>query len=338
MSNEALQDRFCLKPFESLGVEYNGNAYVCCHAWLPLNIGNIKRLPLNEIWNSAVVKRIRESIIDGSFSFCDHKNCPDILNGTLPLKSEVMSGCSVEMSRGFRFLNFAGDLSCNLNCPACALDEVPQEVQLDAGILKKTNKEILDCFLVDLERVVLLSSGELFSSLPFLDFLLLLNGSKYPNLKIEITTNGLLLDESMWMRLEKNHSNIEKIIVSVDAATAETYSLVKGGDFSILMENIGFLSKLRHQKKLDQLEFTFLVQADNYHELSSFCKMAKDRNIEKVVLKKVCNWGRLSSAEYAKMMVHDPSHPEFSKFVGMLKKVRGSYSSIVFDEFFEIDC
>ncbi|HEX9060805.1 MAG TPA: SPASM domain-containing protein, partial [Clostridia bacterium] len=69
--------RYCLRPFTNLEITSYEFASCCCGAWLPdFNAGDIEKQTLNEIWNSSPMQRIRKSILDGSYNFCNKVSCP----------------------------------------------------------------------------------------------------------------------------------------------------------------------------------------------------------------------------------------------------------------------
>ena len=86
-SNE--NDYFCEKPFELFEVNDQGEVTVCCRAWLSKTIGNINEKSVNEIWNSAEAKEIRQSILDGSFKYCNKELCPSIQSQILKKKKDI---------------------------------------------------------------------------------------------------------------------------------------------------------------------------------------------------------------------------------------------------------
>lgn len=67
----------------------------------------------------------------------------------------------------------------------------------------------------------------LFASKVFREQLFQLDGSKYPNMRINLQTNGVLLTPKSWRRMKAIHANISAVIVSIDAATQPTYEITR---------------------------------------------------------------------------------------------------------------
>ena len=70
------KDWVCRQPFEFLEIFEHGT-FMCCPDWLPQNLG----LPIDigENWRSEKANKIRESILDGSYSYCVEKKCPKLI-------------------------------------------------------------------------------------------------------------------------------------------------------------------------------------------------------------------------------------------------------------------
>ncbi len=81
-TQDYLRTHFCASPFEQLETAPTGLAYVCCPIWLPTPIGTLDTDP-QKLWNGDIAKNIRESIIDGSYRYCNHVHCAAITGRTL---------------------------------------------------------------------------------------------------------------------------------------------------------------------------------------------------------------------------------------------------------------
>lgn len=89
-----------------------------------------------------------------------------------------------------------------------------------------------------------------------------------------ITTNGMLLSEEKSRALIQ--SGLTHIMVSLDAATPETYSVIRvGGDYEKVVKNIENFVKIRNElgSHLPLLRLSFLKMKPNAHEVDQFTKM-----------------------------------------------------------------
>lgn len=329
-SSPNLKGRFCPHPFRSMELHLNGQAYVCCPSWLNTGIGEFKKNDISEIWNSPIAQEIRASIIDGSYKYCDKTACPSIQGESLPFYSNLENNIKKYIDDKQTTLTsppenvmFTFDSSCNLSCPTCRPEKVSYTV--DTNEYKELNKlcheitaSLLKNPLADLTLNVT-GSGDPFASLAFRHYLESIDGTKYPNLKFRFQTNGLLLTPIMWERMSKIHNNIEHIYVSIDAATPETYAVIRrGGQFSVLIENMKFISKLRAEKRFKHLQVNFVVQQKNYREIPMFAKMFLNMGCDSVAFSKVFDWGSWSKEEFMANCVWDESHPDYNHYVSVL--------------------
>ena len=79
-----LQGQYCLSPFVSLTVDVRGNAALCgCFFWMPIQIGNLLKTPLQDLLKSKLAQDIRQSNISGTYEFCNEKTCGVINNNQL---------------------------------------------------------------------------------------------------------------------------------------------------------------------------------------------------------------------------------------------------------------
>jgi Iron-sulfur cluster-binding domain len=114
------------EPFDRFDIGPSGDVLVCCGLWLPTSIGNFVKDPVEDILNSAKAQKIRETVTDGSYKYCNHLGCGRMIRGDLPTREELgatRSRQAVETG-DFRVASvdmvfFSFDRSCNLSCPSC---------------------------------------------------------------------------------------------------------------------------------------------------------------------------------------------------------------------------
>ena len=63
----------CEVPFTSLEI-HDHQRFLCCASWLTKFLPDDAKP--NEAWNSEEANDIRNSILDGSYRYCDDKQCP----------------------------------------------------------------------------------------------------------------------------------------------------------------------------------------------------------------------------------------------------------------------
>jgi LPS sulfotransferase NodH len=319
---------FCARPFEFLAVDAKGKLRVCCEDWLPTSIGDVRSGSPMQQWNSATAVAIRESILDGSYRFCHAKQCPDLVKGTLP----PIDALSRERHRSWprdgrtvleeppRTLSLGYDPSCNLKCPTCRDDFI---VLKGASFERAAAiQEVVLAELLPSARLAIITGhGDAVASRLYRSFLRRMDASKLPELRILLMTNGLTLDPIMWDSFRAAHPAIAGVSISIDAASAETYALNRGGSFDKLLRNLRFLGSLRRRGKIDFFEISFVVQANNFREMPDFVRLAQRVECSSVLFMKLIHWpGTFSAAELARRAVHEPEHPRHREFLQVLQE------------------
>ena len=326
--NEILNKYVCLNPFNYVEI-HKDNVFCCCPSWLPTPIGESSKL--NEIWNGETLKKIQESILDGTYSYCDKTLCPyiselyynNITDGMFIPKENF----NLENTTGPKRVSLCFDSSCNLACPSCRKDFIMANSTDLISIEKKMN-DVSEKFGKTVTFMSVSGTADAFASKTFRKLLIDFDYEKFPNIKsLYIQTNGLLLNEEMWKKIEKSHNSIFTIGISIDAATKETYNIVRrGGDWEILMENLKFISQIDKIKS-----YSFVVQDTNYKEMKAFYDLItsfKQRGIYKIYYSKISNWGTFTDDEFKMKEVFNENHPEFKSFLNELSKIANKYNVV----------
>jgi pyruvate-formate lyase-activating enzyme len=316
-------DRFCSKPFDYAEIGPGGKTHLCCPVMVPTDAGDASAPTFMDVWNSESAQAIRASILDGSYSHCVEALCPELQNGTLPKRDdvidpdhrEIMATGRTVLERGPRQITLNYDQSCNLACPMCRTEKIIVKGKTKEAIEKVQDWAIGD-HLKDVVRMVITTSGDAFGSRIYNTFLREFDPSPYPNLRILILTNGLLLTSKTWDSI--CNEIIDAVSISIDAATPETYTINRGDDFAVLLENLEFVGKLRTTGELGHFGVHFTVQENNFAEMPAFVALAQSVHVDKVVFIQLVNGGTFSSEEYAQRSIHDPDHPKHAEFLKVL--------------------
>ena len=323
---EDLSPFFCAKPFEEFEVRANGDVYTCCSAWLPVPIGNLGRGDPDGIWNSPTATAIRQSILDGSFRYCSRGNCPLIVDRRLlrrdaltdPSHREIVRTARTRLEQRPRRVLLSQDRSCNLSCPSCR-QEVILAGKAQQDRLNALAEEVLLPLLRDARQVKVTGSGDPFASAHFRYVLRRLAELRLPRLRVQIQTNGVLLDQRAWEELGLL-GLVESVWVSIDAAKAESYAVVRrGGDFARLLSNLVFLGWLRESGRLPLLRLDFVVQALNFREMPAAAELARAVRADGIYFQMIRNWGTYSVAEFRRHYIGSPDHPDYGAFLEVLR-------------------
>ncbi len=324
-----LAGKFCPAPFRQIDMYDNGKLYACCPTWLPTPMGNVNHAPVMELWNNLTMQRIRESIFDGSYRYCRHDRCPHIQAGTLldtkayednDELGEVVRQRRLTMESLPTFVNMCNDQSCNLYCPSCRTTRINHTEGSEYENIRKLQDLLLDPMLSEpSERHFTLSitgSGDPFASRAFRELLYTLDGRDFPNMRINLQTNGVLLTPRSWQRMKLIHRNIATIIISFDAASESTYAVTRrGGHWQQLQKNCENLSALRKNGEVRELRFDFVAQRDNYREMGDFVELAKSYSADAILFSRLMDWGTWPRQQYLARCVWEPENSQYADFM-----------------------
>ncbi len=158
---------------------------------------------------------------------------------------------------------------CNYDCLMCEWGEVGTlEDELPA--------EFYDAIapLLSSVRALEVAGGEPLASPVFRDFLLRLDRAAYPNLRVSLVTNGSYLSPGHPI-LE--HVPFSTIIISLNAATPETYAAVNRGlDFERVRKHLDALLEARRRGSLrGDIVYSMVLLKRNRHEIAAFVELAE---------------------------------------------------------------
>jgi MoaA/NifB/PqqE/SkfB family radical SAM enzyme len=269
----------CPKPFDTVLIDQNGSCFICeCTAWLPQSVGNLHKNSLEEIFHSDIAYHLRDSIDDGSYRYCNDKQCTWIIKGDV--RNYPNNDPKIKTIR------LAIDDSCNLSCPSCRKSVVflkrGKMLNMRLELANKINEYLANH---DNITVHIGSDGDPFASLVYRHFM-----RKVPDnntLRFNLQTNGLLM-KKMFGRLDKILTRINMLNISIDGATKETYELLRrGGQFEKLLENLEFIKDYHDQFRI---RFHMVVQKSNWHEMEKMLELADKFNAHEVIFNRINNW------------------------------------------------
>jgi MoaA/NifB/PqqE/SkfB family radical SAM enzyme len=296
----------CNRPWYGMNLDKQGLVYIChCDGWLPYPVGHILDFDsIDEIYNSPIAKKIQQTIIDGTYEFCDTEHCPVVSNKEIC----VTDGSTYRIEVGI-------DESCNLSCPSCRKESIFHDVnetyhemllwvnRLKQWISKSPNKKF---------DIYIGGNGEPFASPIYLN--LLYNEFEYNNISYYIRTNGNLAQRhiSELQILPK----LKRIEISIDAASKEIYEKVrKPGRWKNLQENVDYLIDM---KKIYNFHMVgnFVIQKTNLNDILPFIDWCAERHIEPcfTVLE---NWASFDN--FDQECVHRSTDPLFPDFIDIIK-------------------
>jgi organic radical activating enzyme len=318
-------------PFSYTEV-FDDRQYLCCPSWLDVDIWD--GVSIKSSFNSKKANTVRDSILDGSYKYCNHTQCPylsGMKNGKLSKKFIEKTKENVDFLKNVdtpNIINFCFDRSCNFQCPSCR-NELINYLGSDRNGVDSKLKEIENEISSEIKRLYLSGTADPFYSKSFRQFLINLDSKKFKNLKsIHLHTNASLWDESMWNKMKSIHPYVNSCEISIDAATKETYEDKTriGGNWETLMSNLKFITKI---PTIKFYSFSFVVQDTNYNEMYDFYKMIETLMNERetqteydVFYNKITNWGTYTDNEFLTKDVSNPKHTKHNDFLIEINRIQ----------------
>ncbi len=170
------------------------------------------------------------------------------------------------------------------------------------------------------ETLYLDGAGEVFASKHSRHVLRLLKREQFPRLKFSLISNGRLLDARAFGDFDL-YGRVQWVQISMDAARPETYRVVRrGGDFQRLLSNLAFLDDLRSSRgEKFGFELSFVVSSVNFREIPEFVRLGRQFHVDSTLFTIIRSWGHLTSAEFEKLNIGNPCHPEHQEFLRILE-------------------
>lgn len=319
-----------MSPFVSMSVDLLGDVYLCgCSGWLPSPVGNLYQESLTDILSGARSVEVRQSIIDGTFEYCNENTCGVIRQGALNGRDQVDNQVLWLLDDATRFIMpreiwISGDLTCNLSCPSCrneVIKNTDDQIEQYRELGKKLKDHLFSSPTDQFIKLHISISGELFASPLLLEFVSGINVEQFPGVRLAIQTNGLLMP-SRWDRLGDMQDRVDSVTITVDAAREETYELLRrGGKWQDIQQALQWAANKKQHGNF-VLKTRMVVQKQNYQEMLDFYHMSKNFCADLIEYTRVSNWGTYSQENFDQTDVFDSRHSEYHQALQQLSAVQ----------------
>jgi len=326
----------CLRPFFEVSIHQSGATYFCCDGYTNYSIGNIYEQPFDEIWNGEKARGVRRQMLLGDMSYCKFGiggcNMRDAEGESVigrKFSEEEMEECREEMPPP-KVVRFSYDYECNARCITCRRGIYANSEKMHDFLNSHIDKTFLP-MMKGAEKVYTSGSGDPLASRHTRKLLKCIM-KRYPDIKIELHTNGILASEDNFKKLglisPDGSCRVCGLLISIHAATKKTYDkIVRNGDWDAVMNNLKWLSEMKKQNKgMRGFTLNFTLQSINFREVPDFIELAhKFGGIPAIW--EYRNFGAQNEKGYRELSVSDPRHRDHSKLVKVLKKVDAAYLS-----------
>lgn len=315
-----VEQPFCSRPFTHAVINSNCEFHFCCGDW-SLGVQNIlKQTDLQNIWNSIEAKIYRLSMINRTYSFCRWGRC--VYLQANPKKNNELIRFHMEPKEIPDSLEIGIDKTCNLFCESCRecviveIGKRKENIERAKSIIENSE------WLEKCKTILLGGQGEVFFSPVYRELMYQANKKRKT---LDLRTNGILLSEGEFDKLREIYCEL-RIIVSIDAATKQTYDKLRRSNdpyaWEKLNHNLKMLSERRSCGVLNFFQINMCVQKKNYAEIPEFISMGETLGVDKIYLTPIRNWGTYSEEEFDKIQIFNENKvlkPEVKKVIEGLR-------------------
>jgi sulfatase maturation enzyme AslB (radical SAM superfamily) len=332
--------KLCPYPFSRLQTsnyadrfdKLRGTFLPCVPSWFKDNYFDIpSEETLDDIWNGKQAVELRKKMYEGDFSFCNREACQiplytvdeladrRIVFAETPIPDENIEAIKRKdpiMPNGPSSLYLTSDFTCNLKCPICRSEVIPNSAPTQSAI---EEYDYVHRSKDALEVIKMSNGGEVFYSTLQRKLLKSLNNVDFPKLRrVHIVSNGTLFSKKAYKDLAPGTHFIKDVNISLDAGTKEVYEKVRGPYWEQVVENVHWLGEMRKEGKLDYYSFHIIITKDNYKDIPQMIQLAKDCNVDRVLIQPFLKGPDQGYKNYEEQAIHLTSHPEYREFISLL--------------------
>lgn len=248
--------KYCYSLWDLLFINGEGNVYPCGHMKTG-PVGNIYKEDLSNIWNNSIkLKLLRKLTLAGRLPCI--KSCNILyeegINSTPPPKNLPLNPEHLKIQLG---------TSCNLRCIMCRQNHRSGHSLSESILKKRINwKPVKKIIFQGGEILFMKDAKNIYTWL-----------TEKMGKKVDLITNGTLIDK-IWSERLVNGSNW--IMISVNAATAETHELInRGSSFKKVIDSIQALIKIKKMRNSPcQIIYRFTIVPENIYEIPAGIQLA----------------------------------------------------------------
>ncbi|MCM1261862.1 MAG: radical SAM protein [Butyrivibrio sp.] len=268
---------------------------------------------IEELWHGEKAEAFRQSMLDGSYRFCDCQQCPFLANNNL---DTMLVEYSVPEYPKFCSLSY--EEQCNYVCKFCRKE--PYRIKdSEKECIDKIEYE-LNKFIDQLDTVSTNGVGEIFCSTRTMRLLSTINTDR--KLSIELESNGSLFNRKNWEKI----SNLEKydltVYITVHSFNEATYQFLSGTDMpmSNVIENLHFIQELRDKDIVNHFEIATVVCESNFREMPAYVERClKEFNPDKIRLRFFTPYKVQDGVIEWFYDIRNPYHPFYEEFVKVMR-------------------
>lgn len=227
-------------------------------------LGNLRDNSLLEVYHSEAAKRFRQTLLNGTYDFCNEENCPWMANNMLESQMVEVD----EIPTYPQIISLAYDRRCNYHC-TCCISRCDDKI--DPIIQEKIEKEVRKA-LPHVKNFSANGLGEFFVSESMMKLISEWKPEEIENAEFDLETNGSLFHKKNWDKIQNIGNAKLNVALTVHSFDEAAYQYLSGTNIKInqIIENLKFVKKLREEGKINCLEIATVLQERNFRTLPEF--------------------------------------------------------------------
>lgn len=255
--------KICKRGLYAQIIDEIGTVRACSWAGYYI-LGNLRDNTMSEVFNSEAAKKFRQTLLDGTYEFCNEENCPYMANGNLDTFMVEVD----QIPEYPQLLSLAYDRRCNYHCTCCISSS---NCNVDTSVHEKIEREIQTC-LPYVKEFSANGLGEFFVSESMNRVVSQWRPEEIPDAEFVLETNGSLFTKENWRKIRNIGKANLKVAITVMSFDEMAYQYLSGTTYPIdrIVENLKFVKELRDQGIINYLEIATVVQERNFRTMPEF--------------------------------------------------------------------
>ena len=183
-------------------------------------LGNLRDNTMLEVYHSDAAKHFRQTLLDGTYDYCNEENCPWMANNMLESQMVEVD----EIPKYPQIISLAYDRRCNYHCTCCISR---CDSMLDPTVQEKIENEVREA-LPYVKNFSANGLGEVFASEGMMKLISEWKPENIENAEFDLETNGSLFHEDNWEKI-KNIGNAKlNVALTVHSFDEAAYQYLSG--------------------------------------------------------------------------------------------------------------
>ena len=304
--------KVCKMGLESIWIDYSyGRVRLC--AWTGYYLGNLTEHTIEELWHGEKAEAFRQSMLDGSYRFCDCQACPYLANDNL---DEML--VEYEVPEYPKYCSLSYEEQCNYICVFCRKEHYVPQIG-EAEKIQKIEKEVRK-FVDYLDTISTNGVGEVFCSMKTLNLLSEIRTDR--KLNVELESNGSLFNRKNWEKISNLGEYNLNVFITLHSFQEDTYQFLSGTNMSVntVIDNLHFIQELRDKNIINNFEIATVICERNFREMPEFVERClTEFNPDSIRLRFFFPYG--VSERYIEWFydIRNPYHPYYKEFVKVME-------------------